>query len=534
MHFFGKLLMGVAITTLGGCILVYGYDDHDGQGSGAGANTGGSGGQAAGSSSGGVAAGGTGGFGGGDICTVPICTNLGAECMNAPCTDITWARRIGDIAENQAATTVALDTTGNVFIGGTFGAGSIHFGDNPVVDTGTYMTKTGFTAKLDASGVAQWVSTVAAGEIRAIGVDPAGNFVVTAALLDTPMETSVMVAQKLNMSTGIAELLEPGFGIQSGQVRPVAIDVRTDATYVLGTSSSEETVNCGGQIPLAAGMFVVKYDHVTLTCKWVKSFATSPVTNVHPAGIRAGTADIWITGSFISVLGSDLSGDQTPNMFVLQLDVANGTVLSKFKYGDDTLGGSIEPASIDVDTVNGKVFVAGQLIGPTELAELEKGQSAAFISALSLNDDSVSKIVFPGGTGIAGVARATGVVLTADTLNVSGTFSESIRLDPSLAPLEAPSIGGPPAPGDSTNTPFLAVIDPGTLKVLSFEYYPGYKEAYTNPSVFLAARGTNVVLAGGWRNTLDFSGMANGSNFLETPPSENSDIFVAKFLKVTP
>lgn len=91
-----------------------------------------------------------------------------------------WSRRFGD-AEDQLATALALDTSGNVLLGGSF-RGVLDFGGGVVLVSSSLQDEDAFVAKLDGSGSALWAKRLgdagAHQSVNALGATQNGDVIV--------------------------------------------------------------------------------------------------------------------------------------------------------------------------------------------------------------------------------------------------------------------------------------------------------------------------------------------------------------------
>ncbi|APR81654.1 Hypothetical protein A7982_07003 [Minicystis rosea] len=220
-----------------------------------------------------------------------------------------WSARFGDAAAEQAASSVAVDSAGNVLVAGVF-SGTIDFGGGPLTSSG----KDVFLAKLSPSGAHIWS--------RAF----------------TGFSTKTLVL----------------------------IHVATDVTgNIVVSGSFGGTVDFGGG-PLAGvggqDIFVAKLDP-SGTHMWSKRFGdtqdqtaiatTDPAGNVILAGSCAGTVDFG---------GGALTSAGDRDVIVAKLD-AGGSHVWSHRYGD----ANAQYGSNVAGATTGTVYLAGFVEGTIDL-----------------------------------------------------------------------------------------------------------------------------------------------------------------------
>ncbi|MBK9263462.1 MAG: hypothetical protein IPM54_27110 [Polyangiaceae bacterium] len=546
MDSFNKLLIGTSIAMLGGCILAYDYDKHDGQG------TGGSGGENAGGTGGGTAAtggnggepagsssssgmGGAGGTGGIGECNVSICNDPAlANCNAGTCMQLAWAKRFGSLEKRQEVNTVALDKNENIIIAGAYSQDAFSLDAVPLPPGASYQS---FLARMHAGGGVEWAQQGPSGEYLAVAADSKGD-IIAAGFLKSG-ETEYSYIEKRSPSNPTATIWNISSSNANQYARITAIDVdASDNIYAVGTTTSGFNIECpagsGTMVNIVTGMFIIKYNG-NGACQWAQTYSTG-AGNVKPVAMRLDNAsNLWITGQFQNILSNSVVNKDAgagADMFLAPHNTETGAPLNLYVYGQSGGGsGSIEPAAIEVDET-GNVVVVGQVNGQTVFEPgLASGQPAAFVARIRPADGAPNAIVLPGGAQVFEGTRASGVALGAGKLFVSGTFATTMAVDPAR-----PDIVGPVAPGGgASNTAFLAVLDPVVFKLLSFEYFAGHGESFTSRHVHVAVAQSSTILAGGWTKSLDFSNGQGGQNFLmQDPSSTEADIFVARFIAGIP
>lgn len=547
MHSFNKLLIGTSIAMLGGCILAYDYNKHDGSGAGGsgGENAGGTGGSSiaaggdGGASASSTSSSGMGGAGGGPVsCPITICNDPDYSCEQGQCPANKWAYRFGDTGNRQLATAVAINTSGTVFTAGVYDETGFSFiGPNVTTLLPANPGTNGFVSAFDADGNPVWAKEIDAwGKVdvksAAINVQ---NDVIVAGTMQTSTNTFEMLLAKV---TGLGVTHHATFFNSIGTVEASAVAVDGVSIYVVGRSfQNVDPIPCEfpSMAKLVTGMFVMKFNNA-LACQWVQTFNVGTVNEVRPADIAArmsSTHGVWITGSFTNTMGIGSQSNLTPrvigtsDMFLIQLADADGMPLKSIAFNKNAdQVGSLEPASIDTNGTD-TVYVAGQLKGKTAFRPdlVGSSQTAGFVAAINSSTLMANAVVFPGSTGAGEGARATSVAYDSGELYVAGTFSGTMFVDPPNLPVMSYGSGN-----NGFSSPFLTVLDVSTMPpvVSHFDAFPGRDEPFDTNTVFLAATANSIAFAGGWTHNLDLS-TAGHPAYLPAPSTANADIFVAGF-----
>ncbi len=309
-----------------------------------------------------------------------------------------WSKRFGGSDDDQASD-VAVDATGNVYVTGSF-SGSIELGGE------TYQDRWGgFLLALDKSGNYVWSRHIAGGKGESVALSPDGDVVVGGIFWE-------------KLALGGEEVKGAG---------------RTNA-------------------------FVARLDK-SGTNKWLKTFGGSggALTLGHAVGVHAdGSAYLLATlDKTVDYGGGPLTSSGVSDVAVVKLDASGGHVWSK-RFG----GKATEYAhDLAVDTSGGVVFV-GAFSQPVDFGGGEltsNGSGDAFVAKLDARGDHVWSKHFGGKQDDS----ADGVALDEEgNVAVTGYFSlkadfgghpqEALgnrdafiaRLDPSGTPVWARRLGG--------------------------------------------------------------------------------------------
>lgn len=220
--------------------------------------------------------------------------------------NVLWSKQFGDAADSQSAYGLAVDTSGNVVLGGAFN-GSIKFGTATFVSSGV---GDAFVAKFDPSGAHLWSRHLSGPNLE--------------------------------------------------QVSDLAIDLQTGDVVIVG--SFDGTINFGNGTLSTTGLadwdvFIAKLASATGTATWRRDYGNNnhqgaDAVAIDPAG------NIIIGGSFegLMTFGSTTltNTTNTQDIFLARLDAGGNTSWAK-KF--DT-NGYDRPRDIDRDTI-GNIFMTG-------------------------------------------------------------------------------------------------------------------------------------------------------------------------------
>ncbi|MDC0745378.1 hypothetical protein [Polyangium mundeleinium] len=524
-----------SLVTLGGCLFSYSSGDYDKD-----IGWGGGGGDASTSSSGMGAMTGSGGAGGPDACHPAFCDADASTTTCTPnlaCPSVAWSARWGALGQ-QRVFAVASDGA-RVALAGEYDGQSFEIGEKSPRTLPLASPNFGpeaFVTLLDDKGSATWASPVALG----IGYQPRSAYAVAFAGKDIVVAGSRASTEggTPNVDVFIRKftpgdnnaVTDVGPPLQFGGDGPdKAVAVAAAATgefYVAGTISApgSKAVSCNmAEYPLKNGMFVVGYDSAG-TCKW---FAQAEGEVEPTALVYDGKNLVSVVGHFKGTLklpSGNLFTTKTnaTDSFVLGLEPSSGVVGSSTQIQAD-VGGAVR-ALAATTSIDGKVYIAGQLKGKTSVEpdRMTDEETAVFVMPVVL--ENPWKQVFPGGN-VPGLEAAAGTSITfaADgSLYVGGTFRDVIDIDPTSPSGTFERAGV---------NPFLARIDPVAGALSWFDVYNGRGQQQFTTSFFVTTLQSDVLLAGKW--ITDFSFTKDGSKPLTAKGDgmTDDDIIAAK---VTP
>ena len=339
---------------------------------------------------------------------------------------------------------VAVDSTGNVYIGGYSYGGAIPT-LHPASSRETAV-QAGFLAKFDPTGQTLLYSTYLGGstasdQVSGITVDAAGDLAATglANSTDFPLVNPAQPAPGGGGDAFVTELNPQGNqivystylgGPNSDQGNAVAFDSNGNA-YVTGQTggSFPTTAKAYGAGSQSTGAFVVKVANTgaevysALLTNGTSGVAGNAITvDGLGAAYIAGTSGEG--GNFPgSPLGAnEIKGAAFGNVFIADL-AASGSALTWTAF----LGGSAYsyPAALARDATAGTLYVAGFTSAPdlpvaNAVQNSLLGQTNAFAAALTPNGSAFSAVTYLGGSKND---YATGVALTATGLVISGYTS---------------------------------------------------------------------------------------------------------------
>ncbi|WP_437652943.1 hypothetical protein [Sorangium sp. So ce1182] len=351
-----------------------------------------------------------------------------------------WSHKFGDVAA-QEATSVTLDTSGNVIVAGV-NDGTITFGG---MDAGPGL----FVAKFDNEGKHLWsrsfpgnptnndttrpkLNITQHGDVIASG-SFTGNMRFDDVTLTTdpaaPAGTSDVYVAKLDGSTGDTRPTHGGwvrrFGGLGGDTPADAVVDRSDHVILAGGHSME--IAFGSQPPIeGSGMFLTKLDRDGNPV-WSRGFE-----NAHPSGVDVDTlGNISVTGSYEgSSFGFDpgriLPAGRDP-LFVVQFATSGEHRWSRGFTAPHEIGPNTASSSISTDTFNNVSIVS--TIGNAISIDTETLDPSEYQWILVLKMDSSGKTLWTRAYS-AGLAR--GDALAADPENeliVAGRFSLKMRIE---------------------------------------------------------------------------------------------------------
>lgn len=357
-----------------------------------------------------------------------------------------WAQKLAGGTSNSTCSNVVADANGNSYVTGRFNR-TAQFGGftltNPTPYTQVYV------AKLDASGVCQWVTTVGnsgSGEGLALALDDTGNIYVTGTFFGALSfgSTTLQSLQALpnSQSTGssldvfVAKLSPSGTWLWASAggspshdyVRSIVVST-TGMVYVTGqirdqgTFGSTSTTLPGQSLP---DTYVAALNASTGTWQWARSVpaaGTNSVNNsfgVGQGGVGLGldaAGAIYVMGNFSgqATFGSTTLTTQSSSLYVAKLSATgnwlwarrtgssgpdNGNAMAVDGAGNVYLTGTVRAQAVFGSTVLGN---AGEFV-----AKMDSGGNWLWAKLLETNN-------YASGRGI-------GLDVTGQHVSMMGLF----------------------------------------------------------------------------------------------------------------
>ncbi|MFA6268855.1 MAG: hypothetical protein WC652_03525, partial [archaeon] len=346
------------------------------------------------------------------------------------------------------AVSVFADSSGNVYVAGSFLSASLHFGnDVNLINTGVGGVADFFIVKYNSSGVAQWAKgpigetgTTTDG-VNSIFVDSSGNVYATGGF----SAESISFGNDVNLdngsgidffvvkydSSGVAQWAKNavGTGPYTEQGNSVFVD-SSGNVYLTGTFYSPNLgfgndVNLTNSNPNQPNFFVVKYDSSGVA-QWAKgpSSGTGGSTETAYSVFVDASGNVYAGGYFTSTtlgFGNDinLTNMGSNDFFVVKYDSSG--VAQWARGASSETGTSYEHVnSVFVDSDN-NVYVAGSFASPT----LGFGNDVNLIhNGADLNYDFF--VVKYNSSGVAQWAKN-----PANKISVSNDIGQTVFVDSS-------------------------------------------------------------------------------------------------------
>ncbi len=300
--------------------------------------------------------------------TTPAMTKIGTSDAFAIKLDnsgtTTWAKNFGGNGATAVGLDVAVDSSGNVYLGGCF------YNANLTTPALTKIgTKDAFAIKLDNNGATTWSKNFGGSGASAYGqgitVDGTGNVYLggyfDSANLTTPILTKIGYSDAfaIKLDNSGTTTWAKGFASTSPSVQGFAIAKdATGNTYLTGSFTSA-TVTFGSVTLTKVGnkdAFVVKLDP-SGTVLWAKNFGGNGAwTNVQGIAVD-GSGNVYLGGYFLSgnLTNPVLTKIGTQDAFAIKLDNSGATTWAK-NFGGS--GASAYGYGIAVDGT-GNVYLGG-------------------------------------------------------------------------------------------------------------------------------------------------------------------------------
>ncbi len=439
------------------------------------------------------------------------------------------------------ATGSATDTSGNVYVAGTF-AGTGTFGTNVMTATGSDM----FLLKFDLSGNLVWARKAggsADDHGHAVATDPSGNVYVTGHFSSTDAifganqiasvgQDDVFTAKYDGNGNALWVRRAGGSGFDVGN----AIFADAGGVYVTGGHTTPGAEFGGTNLVAVGGLdaFTVRYD-ANGNVLWARNGGGTGFDE--GKGIGADGTGVYVTGFFFSTQaafdGTSLTNQGGGDAYVVKYDSAGNLLWAK------RAGGSGQDTGLDLGVGNGLVGVVGQFystdftFGGDTLTN--RGSGDGFLLGFDPNGNALGAIEFGGsGNDYAGslALDAAGDVLIGGQINsTSASFGTNTAGAVTAAGFVAKyTVGGDNkwvrvmdggnshvnaiAVGSLTNLYLAGGFESATLTLGSTTLTNrGSRDALVavlpNPLIYFTTQpqGNNVVLGG----SVEFLGIASGN-----------------------
>jgi hypothetical protein len=409
-----------------------------------------------------------------------------------------WIKQIGG-ALDDAASDVAVDSKGNVYLTGAF-QGSVNLGGGTVTSVGGFDI---YLTSFDSSGTYRWSKHVGStGEDRgvAVAVDGSNNVIIAGyfsgtlsfggSTLTSAGATDIFVAK---FDASGTHLYSKSFGSTADdEATGVGVDVSGNI-YLQGSFSG--SVSFGGSTLTAKGtsdIFVVSFDP-SLGHNWSQSFGCTG-QGEYPSGIAVDSSgNVFITGILIGSVdfgGGVLIAQGTIDAYIAAYDY-KGIYRWAKRYGTVKW---TEGLDIAVDK-SGNVYATGHFYGTVDFG----GGGITAASGISYADIFLASYSSSGthrwSKGLGGILHDHGTGVVADAsgnVYLAAYFSGAV------------SFGGPSLTSAGGYDIVVASYDATTG---AYRWAKRYGSTGNDQSSAVAVDASgNVYLAGGFVGTVDFGG----------------------------
>lgn len=443
------------------------------------------------------------------------------------------------------ATSLAVDTSGNVYITGYFN-GSADMDPGPGIYNLTSLFAGIFIVKLDPSGNFVWAkqfSGTATAQSFAIALDSTNNILITGRFqgtidFDPDTGTTNLTAfgnddifvSKLDSSGNFIWIQQMG-GSSADQAREIALDIMGNI-YTTGTFGGTADFDPGASTATLTTMgnqdvFVSKLDS-SGNFVWVKQFGG--INTEQAYGIALDTmGNIYTTGAFSGLCDFDPSvavntlTSPLLNIFVSKLDSSGNFVWARHLAGN----GIAEALAVTIDSAN-NILTTGYIDAATDFDPgagtfilTPTSTESIFISKLNTSGDFVWAKLFAGSTSFN-----RGNSITTDTSNnvyTSGIFSGTGDFDPGADTFTMVSVG--------FYDGFVSKLDASG----DFEYAWGFGDEFIDGGFEISVDNAgNVYAAGYFSGTVDFDPGAGTADLTGFVDSQDAFIFRLESLEGLP
>jgi len=379
--------------------------------------------------------------------------------------DFVWAKSMGGSGTDYA-TSITIDTTGNVYTIG-------HFESSSDFDPGSgffNLNSQGFTdvfiSKLDSSGNFVWAKQIGgtlSDRSYSILLDPSGNIFITGCFFGTPDFDPGPAVFNLTSSGGwdifickLDGLGNFGWAINMGGIsfefsHSMVVDSQGNLIITGFFDSTVDFDPGSGIVNLTSAgsydVFVAKYTS-TGSLIWAKRIGGSGGPDIGYSLDVDNLENIYVTGVFT------FTADFNPGVPVYNLiDSGNGSTFickldkfGNFSWAKSLQGsGSFEPWSTVSLDWPGNIYVSGQFSGTIYLSS---GVSTTSLSSNGSDDffickfDSLGNIIWAESFGGIGFDHSTcSVVDSFGNIYLTGRFDDTVDFDPGIINYSLTSMG---------------------------------------------------------------------------------------------
>ncbi|MBM3546320.1 MAG: hypothetical protein FJX54_05180 [Alphaproteobacteria bacterium] len=267
-----------------------------------------------------------------------------------------WSRIYGTASSGTSFGTVAIDSSGNSYVVGSFGGATLTFGGTTLTRIGT---TDGFVVKLDSSGTVLWAKNYGGAGARThiawAAVDGSGNVhltgTVSAASLTTPALTLAgtqdVFALKLDNAGTTTWSRIYGEASASLQAGAVAVD-GSGNVYLSGTFSGATLTTPSLTLIGSQDAFLLKLDS-SGTVTWARNYGGAGGVLSSNRVSTDGSGNVYLTGTFndASMTTPAVTLIGTIDVYMLKIDSSGTTNLAR---GIGGTSGRLISGTIAVDS----------------------------------------------------------------------------------------------------------------------------------------------------------------------------------------
>ncbi len=297
-----------------------------------------------------------------------------------------WAQSISSISNWSRPSCVALDSTGNIYVGGAY-KDSTYFGNGiflPKVDS-ISNGRDPYIVKYNSNGECQWAKSLVArsdsDRLLGIAIDAKGNaYVFGRYSTELTSNDGISLTSAKGLENFIAKYSPDGvckwanrIGGLVGQYSEKYILSDSEGNlYIAG--SFGDSLNFGNNISLIASAkgdgVLAKYNSSGV-CQWAKAITGSDATEVISMSLDA-SGHLYLLGRYSGLVSINdditLTSNGTSKRFIAKYNPEGGCLWAKNIGGSDLLPNQIYPNQIYTDSV-GNNYIAGLFYGTAMIAD---------------------------------------------------------------------------------------------------------------------------------------------------------------------